>query len=151
MSKNYKKILLGLITLIFIGVVGYLIANNQHQSSNDVAKSSSQKSSSSSSKKQKSSSSESSSSVSESSVSESEQSSVENAQEQQTQVQQQAPVENSQGSDEPATLSEFVNKYGVTPAVWLMQNKGMSAQDALAATPDYMETSGEIQTEFLGQ
>ena len=46
------------------------------------------------------------------------------------------------------TLTAFLNKYGITPAQWLVQNKGMSVEDALYATPDEQETSGELQSEW---
>ena len=46
------------------------------------------------------------------------------------------------------TLTAFLNKYGITPAQWLVQNKGMSIEDALYATPDEQETSGELQSEW---
>jgi hypothetical protein len=46
------------------------------------------------------------------------------------------------------TLTAFLNKYGVTPAQWLVQNKGMSFEDALYATPDEQEMSGELQSEW---
>lgn len=46
------------------------------------------------------------------------------------------------------TLTAFLNKYGVSPAQWLVENKGMSIEDALYATPDEQETSGELQTEW---
>lgn len=45
------------------------------------------------------------------------------------------------------TLSDFVNKYGVTPAVYKVQHYGMSVDEALKSTPDELQTSGEIQTE----
>ncbi|KRL84580.1 DUF5067 domain-containing protein [Ligilactobacillus apodemi] len=45
------------------------------------------------------------------------------------------------------TLSDFINKYGVTPAVYKVQKFGMSPEEALKSTPDELETSGEIQTE----
>ena len=47
-----------------------------------------------------------------------------------------------------STLTEFLNKYGVTPVEWLVQNKGMSFEDALYATPDEQEMSGELQSEW---
>ena len=34
------------------------------------------------------------------------------------------------------TLTAFLNKYGITPAQWLVQNKGMSFDDVLYTTPD---------------
>lgn len=51
--------------------------------------------------------------------------------------------------DPNTDLHAFINKYGTTPAGWLVQNKGMSVKDALAATPNTMETSGEIQDEYM--
>lgn len=45
------------------------------------------------------------------------------------------------------TLTDFVNKYGVTPAVYKVQHFGMSPKEALESTPDDLQTSGEIQTE----
>lgn len=45
------------------------------------------------------------------------------------------------------TLSDFVNKYGVTPVVYKVQHYGMSVDEALKSTPDELQTSGEIQTE----
>ena len=47
-----------------------------------------------------------------------------------------------------STLTAFLNKYGVTPVEWLVQNKGMSFEDALYATPDEQEMSGELQSEW---
>lgn len=41
-------------------------------------------------------------------------------------------------------LSDFVNRYGVSPALWKMQH-GMSAKDALLSTPENMRSSGENQ------
>lgn len=51
--------------------------------------------------------------------------------------------------DPNTDLHAFINKYGTTPAGWLVQNKGMSVKDALAATPNTMQTSGEIQDEYM--
>ncbi|GAK30695.1 hypothetical protein WOSG25_041360 [Weissella oryzae SG25] len=51
-------------------------------------------------------------------------------------------------SKDTNTLSGFINTYGMTPAAWLVQNKGMSTEEALLATPDSMETTGELQTEY---
>lgn len=45
------------------------------------------------------------------------------------------------------TLTDFVNKYGVTPVVYKVQHFGMSPKEALESTPDELQTSGEIQTE----
>ena len=53
------------------------------------------------------------------------------------------------GQPTPQTpVAAFIQQYGVTPAQWLVQNKGMSIKDALYATPDDQETSGELQTEW---
>lgn len=53
------------------------------------------------------------------------------------------------GQPTPQTpVAAFIQKYGVTPAQWLVQNKGMSIEDALYATPDKQETSGELQSEW---
>lgn len=51
--------------------------------------------------------------------------------------------------DPNTDIHSFINKYGTTPAGWLVQNKGMSVKDALAATPNNMQTSGEIQDEYM--
>lgn len=53
----------------------------------------------------------------------------------------------SSASSEPTTLSDFVNKYGESPAAYKMDHDGMTGKQALAATPDNMETFGELQTE----
>jgi hypothetical protein len=39
----------------------------------------------------------------------------------------------------------------MSPAAYKMVHDGMTPQQALAATPDNMETSGEIQTEHSPQ
>ena len=72
-----------------------------------------------------------------------------------SQAQQQASTQTSSEqtvsySDLPpfdGTLSDFVNKYGVTPVVYKVQHYGMSVDEALQSTPDELQTSGEIQTE----
>ncbi|WP_233605430.1 DUF3862 domain-containing protein [Pediococcus pentosaceus] len=46
------------------------------------------------------------------------------------------------------TLSEFVNKYGMSPAAYKIKYQGMSQKEALASTPDGMKSSGEKQSEF---
>lgn len=59
---------------------------------------------------------------------------------------QQQPINNQQDvQSEPQTLTEFVNKYGMSPAAYKMQYEGMSELQALQSTPDGMKTSGEIQ------
>lgn len=50
----------------------------------------------------------------------------------------------SNGLPPADSLSDFVNRYGVSPALWKEQH-GMSAQDALMSTPESMRTSGENQ------
>lgn len=60
-------------------------------------------------------------------------------QSQNTQPQSQLPPANS--------LSDFVNKYGVSPSLYLMQHNNMSSKQALEAVPDNMKTSGELQTQ----
>lgn len=52
---------------------------------------------------------------------------------------------------DPNTLTGFLNKYGESPAAYKMDHEGMTAEQALAATPDDMETSGELQTEHSPQ
>lgn len=49
---------------------------------------------------------------------------------------------------EPQTLSEFVNKYGMSPVAYKMKYQGMSQKEALASTPRNMKSSGELQTEY---
>lgn len=46
-----------------------------------------------------------------------------------------------------ANIHDFVNKYGVSPALWLHEH-GLSTKQALEQTPDDMKTSGEKQTQF---
>lgn len=52
---------------------------------------------------------------------------------------------NEEISTDETTLSGFINKYGMSPAMYKIQNEGMSEEDALRSTPDSMKTSGEIQ------
>lgn len=72
-------------------------------------------------------------------------------QQQQTQTsngQQQASQNN--GQLPPASdLSDFVNRYGESPAAYLMDHSGMSQQQALNSVPDTMKSSGEIQSQNL--
>lgn len=51
-------------------------------------------------------------------------------------------------SEEPTNLTDFVNKYGMSPAAYKMQYEGMSEEEALRSTPNEMKTSGEIQLGF---
>lgn len=49
----------------------------------------------------------------------------------------------------PATsFSDFINKYGESPALYLSQHYGMNTKQALEATPDDMKDSGEKQTQY---
>lgn len=59
----------------------------------------------------------------------------------------QAVVRNAQPQNQPAAgnLHDFVNRYGMSPAAYKMQHDGMTAQQALDATPDNMKTTGELQ------
>ena len=52
---------------------------------------------------------------------------------------------NDEISTDETTLSGFINKYGMSPAMYKIQYEGMSEEDALRSTPDSMKTSGEIQ------
>ncbi|MGK9379364.1 hypothetical protein [Melissococcus plutonius] len=51
--------------------------------------------------------------------------------------------ENSKGYKGCTTLTDFVNKYGMSPAAYKMQYEGMSEEEALRST--MMKTSGEVQ------
>ena len=59
----------------------------------------------------------------------------------------QAVVRNAQPQNQPTAgnLHDFVNRYGMSPAAYKMQHDGMTAQQALDATPDNMKTTGELQ------
>ena len=52
---------------------------------------------------------------------------------------------NDEISTDETTLSGFINKYGMSPAMYKIQYEGMSEEEALKSTPDSMKTSGEIQ------
>lgn len=57
-------------------------------------------------------------------------------------------------SNEPdfsLSLTDFVNKYGMSPAAYRMVKMGMSEEEALKATPDDKESSGELQSEHSPQ
>lgn len=45
------------------------------------------------------------------------------------------------------TLTDFVNRYGMSPAAWLQKHGGLTQQQALEQVPSGMKSSGEIQTE----
>ncbi len=51
-------------------------------------------------------------------------------------------------ASEPATLTEFINQYGMTPVAYKIQMEGMSEEEALRSTPREMKTSGELQTGY---
>ena len=54
-------------------------------------------------------------------------------------------MNNEEINTDETTLSGFINKYGMSPAMYKIQNEGMSEEDALRSTPNSMKTSGEIQ------
>lgn len=140
--KHGKYYATGLVALLLIGGGTGLAIN--HNSNDKVAEThKSVKSSSSSSHKHSSSSKSSSSKASSSNVSSESQvsSSVETDDTTDSGFADGQPTSNT-------TLTAFLNKYGITPAQWLVQNKGMSVEDALYATPDEQETSGELQSEW---
>lgn len=61
---------------------------------------------------------------------------------------QQASASNN-GQLPPSTdLHDFVNRYGESPAAYLMEHNGMSAQQAVQSVPNDMKTSGEIQDTY---
>jgi DNA mismatch repair ATPase MutL len=47
------------------------------------------------------------------------------------------------------TLTSFVNKYGESPAAYLVDHYGLSPKEALHATPDSLESFGEMQSESM--
>lgn len=55
----------------------------------------------------------------------------------------------NQGPDFSLSLTDFVNRYGMSPAAYRMTKMGMSEKDALYATPDDRQSSGEIQAEYM--
>ncbi|ODJ70245.1 hypothetical protein [Brochothrix thermosphacta] len=56
---------------------------------------------------------------------------------------------NEQGySIDETTLTGFLNKYGMTPVAYKIQ-QGMSEDEALSSTPRDMKMSGEIQSEYM--
>lgn len=66
-------------------------------------------------------------------------------QSQNTDTQQQSGTQQNNQDAQPQNLTEFVNKYGMSPALYKMKHDGMSQLQALESTPDNMKTSGEIQ------
>ncbi|WP_051456784.1 hypothetical protein [Brochothrix campestris] len=56
---------------------------------------------------------------------------------------------NEQGySIDETTLTGFLNKYGMTPVSYKIQ-QGMSEDEAFRSTPRDMKMSGEIQYEYM--
>lgn len=46
---------------------------------------------------------------------------------------------------EPTNLTDFINKYGMSPTAYKVLHQGMSEEEALRSTPSSMKSSGEIQ------
>lgn len=69
-----------------------------------------------------------------------------NNQQTQSNGSQQASSNNGTGQLPPSIdLHDFVNRYGESPAAYMMDHYGMSQQQALNSTPDNMKSSGELQ------
>ncbi|MDO7879948.1 MAG: hypothetical protein Q6A85_10910 [Enterococcus mundtii] len=66
-----------------------------------------------------------------------------------TQAEQQVAATQAAQSVEPSTLTEFINKYGMSPVAYKMQYEGMSEEEALQSTSNDMKSSGEIQRGFI--
>lgn len=76
-------------------------------------------------------------------------SSSSNNQQQAQQGQQTQQSQNGNGQLPPASdLHDFVNRYGESPAAYLMDHEGMSQTQALNSVPMNMKTSGEIQDTY---
>ena len=76
-------------------------------------------------------------------------SSSSNSQQQAQQGQQTQQSQNGSGQLPPASdLHDFVNRYGESPAAYLMDHAGMSQEQALNSVPMNMKTSGEIQDTY---
>ena len=72
-----------------------------------------------------------------------------NNQQQSQQGQQTQQSQSGNGQLPPASdLHDFVNKYGESPAAYLMDHAGMSQSQALNSVPTDMKTSGEIQATY---
>lgn len=67
----------------------------------------------------------------------------------QAEAEQQTTATQAAQSAEPSTLTEFINKYGMSPVAYKMQYEGMSEEEALQSTPNDMKSSGEIQRGFI--
>lgn len=75
-----------------------------------------------------------------------------NTEQSQQQASTSSSTQNSKNADPSAdNLSDFVNKYGESPAAYKMDHDGMSARDALMSTPNNMKSSGEIQDTYMYQ
>ncbi len=66
---------------------------------------------------------------------------------------QQVTQQNSQtttapSASEPTTLTDFVNKYGMSPVAYKIEHDRMSEEEAYRSTSDSMKTSGEIQYQY---
>lgn len=142
--KYGKYYAAGLVVLLLVGGgTGIAINHNNNEKVTETHKS--VKSSSSSSHKTKKHSVKKSSSSTSSSESASSQSQVSSSEV----VDNTTDSSVANGQSTPQTpVAAFIQKYGVTPAQWLVQNKSMSIEDALYATPDDQETSGELQSEW---
>lgn len=64
-------------------------------------------------------------------------------------AEQQAAATQATQAAEPSTLTEFIDKYGMSPVAYKMQYEGMSEEEALRTTPNDMKSSGEIQRGFI--
>lgn len=60
---------------------------------------------------------------------------------------QQSTIQSSNNAAAPqaSNLSDFVNRYGESPAAYMMDHYGMSQSQALNSVPDNMKSSGELQ------
>lgn len=66
--------------------------------------------------------------------------------------QSQKSYSSSQSSNSPdfsLDIHSFVNKYGMSEAAYRSEYMGMNSKEALYATPDSHETSGELQSENM--
>lgn len=55
----------------------------------------------------------------------------------------------AKSDSQPTNLTDFVNKYGMSPVAYKMKYQRMSEKQALASTPRNMKSSGEIQEEYV--
>lgn len=132
------------------------IASSEKAASESKAKESSKKKAESESKAKASSiaKAESESKASSEALAQSQAESAKQASSQQAQTAQQSQSSSSvqQQNQEPdfsLSLTDFINRYGMSPAAYRMTKMGMSEKDALYATPDDKQSSGEIQLEGM--